>query len=74
MVAMFVSKIKQNKLFFTSAKLTIAQASNQRLHECRIVSYTSLDSAVAQALIRRLHKRWFDDYASVKSTIVQVLS
>ena len=54
----------------TNVDLTVAQASNRRLHKRQIDDCTSAKLAVVQASIRRLHNRQFDGCTSVDSTIV----
>ena len=62
MLAIFVPRIKQNKLFFTSAESTVAQASIRTLLKCGFDNCTSVDLAVVQASNQRLYKRLINGY------------
>ena len=64
----FFFRTEQNKLFFASVELAIAQASNRRLHKCWFDRHTRVDSTIAQASIQQLCKHQIDDCTSVELT------
>ena len=57
MFVMFVSRIKQNKLFY-----------NNRIDDC-----TSVEPTFAQAWIQQLDKHQIDHCTSVESTVILIL-